>query len=65
MERTSDEGLVEVVRKAAREEAGKMKLACTDALKIAAQYEVKPIAVGQICNREGIKMCKCQLGCFG
>jgi hypothetical protein len=38
---------------------------CRDALAIAARLGVPPSQVGRLCDRAGIKIANCQLGCFG
>lgn len=43
---------------------GQKSLKCRDALEIAASHEVAPHKIGEICNRKGIKIVACQLGCF-
>lgn len=42
----------------------KLYLDCTDAFKIAEQFNEKIIKIGKICNQKKIKLQKCQLGCF-
>ena len=43
---------------------GKLKLTCSTAFKIAEEQGVKLLDITKICNRDGIKISKCQLGCF-
>ena len=38
---------------------------CRDALALAARLGIRPARVGQVCDRHGIKIANCQLGCFG
>lgn len=64
MNKNKDGELADAVLKAAREEDGKMKLSCADALALAAEHDVAPLVVGRICNEKKIKIGKCQLGCF-
>jgi len=45
-------------------EKGKKRLKCKDALEIAARHDVVPHKIGGVCNRKGIKIVACQLGCF-
>ncbi len=59
-----DERLVEAVVAAAQEVDGKMRLACADAFRVAAELEVSIGAIGQVCNQRDIKIARCQLGCF-
>jgi hypothetical protein len=41
------------------------KLACRDALELAARLDVKPALIGKACNQHDIRVINCQLGCFG
>jgi len=43
---------------------GRKKLSCAEALELAQEFEVEPADIGRICNRNNIKIHKCQLGCF-
>lgn len=52
------------VMAAVREEGGKKRLSCADALRIAAEHGVPPEEIGNICDEENIKIRTCQLGCF-
>ena len=58
------EDLVNAVLEQAREINGKKKLACAQAFELANEFQVEVIEIGRICNRQKIKICKCQLGCF-
>jgi len=40
------------------------KISCRQALELAESLGVKPKAVGDAANEEGIKIVSCQLGCF-
>jgi hypothetical protein len=40
------------------------RLNCAEAFEIAAEFQVRPAEVGRICNRHGIRIANCQLGCF-
>lgn len=53
--------ILEALRQHVRED----RIDCRDALAIAARLGVPPSQVGRICNRDGIKIANCQLGCFG
>ncbi|AEF93367.1 hypothetical protein Desca_0474 [Desulfotomaculum nigrificans CO-1-SRB] len=55
-----NEKLVQSVKEAARDG----RLSCTMARKIAADYNVPPRTVGDICNQLKIKIKACELGCF-
>ncbi|MBD3235798.1 MAG: hypothetical protein GF330_03765 [Candidatus Eisenbacteria bacterium] len=41
------------------------RLACRDALALAARLQIKPIEIGRLCDRHQIRIVNCQLGCFG
>lgn len=60
----SETALEQAVLEQSREADGKRRLDCSLALALAAQFEVAPPAVCRICNRHGIKIGRCQLGCF-
>ena len=47
-----------------REPDGGRKLACAEAFDLARRFDMKIVEVGRICNKNNIKICKCQLGCF-
>lgn len=46
----------------AEAEAGRMR--CARALDLARRFDVDPKEIGEACNRAGIKIVRCQLGCF-
>ena len=56
--------LERVVMNTTFEEDGKRKLTCLDAFRLAEQHGVDLLDIAGVCNREGIRLCKCQLGCF-
>ena len=60
----SKEELVKAVLEKALEADGKKKLACVRIFELARELGVKPVEIGQICNKNDVKICKCQLGCF-
>ena len=43
---------------------GKTKLSCFSAFEIAADLNVRPSEIGDLCREENIRICKCQLNCF-
>jgi len=61
---SKEEELINAVLERAEEIDGKKKLACADAFELAKEFETEVIEIGRICNRQNIKICKCQLGCF-
>lgn len=61
---SKEEELIKAVLERAREIDGRKKLACAEAFELAKEFEVEVIEIGRICNRNNIRICKCQLGCF-
>jgi len=59
-----DETLDRRVAEAAFEEDGRKKLTCAAAFRLAAEHGVQVREIGKACNRTGIKIARCQLGCF-
>jgi len=59
------EELIKAVLERAEGIDGKKKLACAKAFELAQEFGVEVIEIGRICNRQKIRICKCQLGCFG
>jgi len=53
--------LIETLKAQAGDEK---RLACAEAFKIARDLDVPLAEVGRTCNELGIKMMRCQLGCF-
>jgi hypothetical protein len=52
------------IKDAATEIDGQKKLPCKRAFQLAEELNVSPKSIGNICNAEGIKIIRCQLGCF-
>ena len=61
---SKNDDLINAVVSASVEQEGKAKLSCADAFKLAARFNVELLEIGKVCNRQAIKICKCQLGCF-
>lgn len=59
-----DNDLKELVRAATRQEGDVSKLRCADAFALAAEHSVALPDILRVCNRENIRICECQLGCF-
>lgn len=55
---------VKMVIEAAKEVKGVKKLSCAEAFRLAGELEIKVSEIGRICNKQKIKICNCQLGCF-
>ncbi len=53
------------IRAALRRYARGGRIACPRALEVGARLGVPPARVGRVCDRAGIKIVHCQLGCFG
>lgn len=64
MTTASTEELIKAVRDHAVEQEGRYVLTCSQAFSIAREHGVEVGAIGQLCNREKIKIAGCQLGCF-
>ena len=61
-----DEKLDLIIRERTfRDEQGRVKLECRAAFEIAAQHDCSIADIGRICQEQKIKICSCQLGCFG
>ena len=58
------EELVNAVLERAQKQDGRKKLACAEAFELAQEFEVEVVEIGRICNRQNIRIRKCQLGCF-
>lgn len=43
---------------------GKKVLSCTQAVKLSKEHNISLKEIGEACNRHGIKLIECQLGCF-
>ena len=52
------------ITEAVEAEAQDGRLPCAKALALAKRLGVSPEAVGRACNEAGIKIKRCQLGCF-
>lgn len=61
---TENIDLVEIVKKAASEIDGKLKLPCDIAFELAEKYNVKRLDIARVCNQHNVRINKCQLGCF-
>ncbi len=61
---TREQELSDAVLELTRQEGGEKKLTCAEAFELARKLDVEIFEIGRICNREKIKIRKCQLGCF-
>ena len=61
----SESELLEAILEAATvREDGRQVMPCPRAFELAEQLGVEVSEIGRLCNREGIKIAQCQLGCF-
>ena len=59
------EELAAAVVARAKEIDGKKRISCSECFALAGQFGVEIGEIGRICNEAEIRICKCQLGCFG
>ena len=59
-----EQDVKQAVLAAAKDENGRKKIPCPEALRIANENGVAPNVVGRICNEEKIKIQNCSLGLF-
>ena len=64
MQMDKNESLISAVLECAKEVDGAKKLSCAEAFKLARECGAEIIEIGRICNRQHIRICNCQLGCF-
>lgn len=50
---------------ALRAEAKEGRISCAAAMSVARRMKLEPSKVGEACDRLGLKIVSCQLGCFG
>jgi len=55
----------ESLDEALRRKASGGRIGCAAALEVADRFRVPPLEVGRACDRLGLKIVFCQLGCFG
>lgn len=58
------EELVAAVMAAAREKDGPVALPCAEAFAIAERLAAPLSEIGRVCDEQGVKITRCQLGCF-
>ena len=56
--------LTKCIEEAAVEKNGVRRMPCAMAFELAENCPVTLKEIGEICNKLGIKIVKCQLGCF-
>jgi hypothetical protein len=60
----SQEELIQAVLDRSEVKDGRKTLTCAEAFQLAAETGAELIQIGRICNEQGIRLCKCQIGCF-
>jgi hypothetical protein len=60
----SADELVKIIEEAAVEKDGGKSLTCAIAFELAENCPFTLMEIGEACNRQGIKIVGCQLGCF-
>ena len=60
----TDEEMGKVIEGAVTQEDGGKKLSCAKAFILVDDYGIKLRDISRYCNRNKIKISKCQLGCF-
>jgi len=58
------EDVINRIKDAAAEIDGQGKLPCKRAFQLAEELNISLKDIGEICNAKGIKIIRCQLGCF-
>ncbi len=58
------EALVVQILENAKLVRGKKRIACSIALRIAAESKVSPKRISRLCKEEGVKIRSCMLDCF-
>ena len=59
-----EQDLTNAVLEGVQELGERKRLTCAEAFELAQEFETEVIEIGRICNRNNIKICECQLGCF-
>ncbi len=64
MSEKSDKVLVDAILAVAGKEGDRLGVTCPEAMQLAGEHSVKPAEITRLCNEHGVKIRKCQLGCF-
>jgi hypothetical protein len=56
--------LAQAVKEAAAKRRGRETLTCAEALELADRFHSSPKRVRYLCDKTGIKIIRCKLGCF-
>lgn len=62
--RKDEQELLRQIIARSRRVDGRRTLACASALRLAEECGVSPARIGRFCNEQGIRIARCQLGCF-
>ena len=60
----TDDIVAAVKEKAVQREDGRLVLSCAEAFALADRLGVSIGRIGAACDEKGVKIAKCQLGCF-
>lgn len=61
---TKRDELKKALLKTAVKKGGKPTVTCKKVLLLAGKFDVTPLQVGRMCDKEGIKIRECMMGCF-
>lgn len=59
-----DKKILEIINKHCIIKDDKKSISCSIAFKIADETDVNVMNIGELCNKEKIKIAGCRLGCF-
>ena len=63
-ERMNRDELAKIIEETAVESEGVKRLSCAAAFELTGKYPVTLKEIGESCDRLGVKIVRCQLGCF-
>jgi len=55
---------INYIEEKVKEVVAESSISCSEALKLATRLDCEPSKVGEACNKLGIKIINCSLGCF-
>lgn len=64
MAKPNDAKLLELIKARCYQDGDRTKFNCADAIALAAQQQVDPLVIADVCNRYDIRIAGCRLGCF-
>lgn len=59
-----DTRILKLVKEACTEKDGKLRLACAAAFSLSEKHGMSLLDIARVCNKHGIRISSCQLGCF-